>query len=159
MLSSRLSTEDVTDTYYDLKAQFESLKQQEARLEELRAKAATLSELITIDDKLTSVRSNINYVSSRMQYYEKAVDMSYVNITLYETTEYVQTSEPTFGERVGKAISDGWAAFLTFFRVVIIVFLTVLPFLIVGGGIAAAVIVIRKRTKSKKSASDVKENK
>jgi len=152
VLSSKLSTEDVTDTYYDLKAQLNSLEQQKERLEALRAKASTLSELITIDDKLTSVHSNMNYVSSRMQYYEKAVDMSFVNITLYETKEYVQMSEPTFGERVGEAISNGWSAFLSFIRLVVIVFLTVLPFLIVCGGIAVAVIIVNKRKKMKKSA-------
>ncbi|MBQ0125121.1 MAG: DUF4349 domain-containing protein, partial [Clostridiales bacterium] len=75
---AELVTDDITDTYYNLKAQYESLVAQEARLMELLEKASTLSELITIDDKLTSVRAEINYTSSRIQYYSKAVDMSFV---------------------------------------------------------------------------------
>lgn len=158
VLSSRLSTDDVTDTYYDLKAQFDSLKQQEARLEELMAHAETLADLITIDDKLTSVRSSINYVSSRIQYYDKAVDMSFVHITLYETKEYAQVEEPTFFERIGTAIGDGWSAFITVVGDIFIGLLYAFPFLIIPGAIIGVVLFVyyRNQKKKKNNTTEIK---
>ena len=105
--STSLSTEEVTETYYDLKAQLDSLMDQEARLNVLMDKAANLSELLTIENKLTSVRTQINSVSSKIQYYDKAVDMSFVNITLYEVKEYIPDDPPTYFERVALARPDG----------------------------------------------------
>ena len=158
VLSSKLSTDDVTDTYYDLKAQFDSLKQQEARLEQLMTHAETLSELITIDDKLTSVRSSINYVSSRMQYYEKAVDMSFVYITLYETKEYEKMDEPTFFERVGTAIGSGWTAFIAVVGDIFIGLLYAFPFLIIPGVIIGVVLFVyyRNQKKKKNNSTEIK---
>lgn len=153
VLSSRLSTEEVTDTYYNLKAQLNSLLDQEARLIALEEKAGTLQELLTIDSKLTEVRSSINYVSSRLQYYDKAVDMSFVYITLYEVEEYEKVDDPTYGERVGKAAGGGWVAFAEFMGNVFVVFLWALPFILTAGVITAAVVIIVNKTNKKKNAA------
>ena len=146
---AELVTDDITDTYYNLKAQYESLVAQEARLMELLEKASTLSELITIDDKLTSVRAEINYTSSRIQYYSKAVDMSFVNITLYEVKRY-EVSEPTFGQKIVSAIKGSFEAFASFSKGFVIVIIWVLPFAVLAGAIAVAVIFIIKKKKKNK---------
>ena len=151
VLSSRLSTEEITDTYYDLKAQYDSLKQQEERIEEMMKKADKLSDLITLDNKLTEIRSKMNYVWSRIQYYDKAVDMSFVNITLYEVQKYAEVQDPTYGERVGEAAGGGWSAFVSFMGEIFIGFLYVFPFLLISGGVAIAVIFIIKGIKKKKA--------
>ncbi|MBQ0125124.1 MAG: DUF4349 domain-containing protein, partial [Clostridiales bacterium] len=105
--------------------------------------------LITIDDKLTSVRAEINYTSSRIQYYSKAVDMSFVNITLYEVKRY-EVSEPTFGQKIVSAIKGSFEAFASFSKGFVIVVIWVLPFAVLAGAIAVAVIFIIKKKKKNK---------
>lgn len=148
--STSLSTEEVTETYYDLKAQLDSLMDQEARIKALMDRAATLSELLTIENKLTSVRTQINSVSSKIQYYDKAVDMSFVNITLYEVKEYIPDDPPTYFERVGEAIGGAWKVFASFVGDIFVGILWAFPFILVIGGIlVVAIIVSRKRFKKK----------
>lgn len=157
VLSSRLSTEEITDMYYDLQAQLKAYKDQETRLLALEDKANTLQELLTIENQLTNVRSSINYISSRIQYYDKAVDMSFVNITLYEVEEYQEVDDPTYGERVGEAAGGSWVAFAEFFGDLFVGILWTLPFIILAAGITVLVIVLVKRhNKKTKSGTENK---
>ena len=155
--NSTLRTTEVTETYYNLAAKLESLMLQEERLVALMEKADTLSDLITLDDKLTSVRADINYISSQIQYYDKSVSMSYVNITLQEVKQYVETEEPTFFERVGKAISNTGDNFVSFIEGFFIVIIYVFPFALLAGAVVVLLIFIIKR-KNKKTQNTDSEN-
>lgn len=151
IVRNSLSTEEVTDTYYDLKAQLDALMAQEARLTELMNEASNLSDMLLIESKLTSVRKEINSVSSRIQYYDKAVAMSFVSITLDEVEKYEPTKEKTFFDKVGEAFVGAWEVFGDFLQGAVIVFLWILPFVITLGVVAAIVIVIVLRNKKKKA--------
>lgn len=151
ILRNSLSTEEVTDTYYDLKAQLDALMAQEARLTELMNEAKNLSDMLTIENKLTSVRREINSVSSRIQYYDKAVAMSFVEITLDEVEKYEPTKEKTFFDKVGEAFVGAWEVFGEFLSGAVIVFLWILPFVLTLGVIAAIVIVVVLKNKKKKA--------
>ena len=155
--NSTLRTTEVTETYYNLAAKLESLMLQEERLVALMEKADNLKDLITLDDKLTSVRSDINYISSQIQYYDKSVSMSYVNITLQEVKQYVETKEPTFFERVGKAISNTGDNFVSFIEGLFIVIIYVFPFALLAGAVVVLLIIVIKR-KNKKSKKIDSEN-
>lgn len=151
VLRNSLSTEEVTDEYYDLKAQLDALMAQEARLTEMMNEAKNLSDMLLIENKLTSVRKEINSVSSRIQYYDKAVAMSFVDITLNEVEKYEPTKEKTFFDKVGEAFVGAWEVFGDFLQGAVIVFLWILPFVITLGVIAAIVIVVVLKNKKKKA--------
>lgn len=152
IVRNSLSTEEVTDTYYDLKAQLDALMAQEARLTELMNEAKNLSDMLLIENKLTSVRKEINSVSSRIQYYDKAVAMSFVEITLDEVEKYEPTREKTFFDKVGEAFVGAWEVLVDFLGGAVIVLLWMLPFILLFGGITVLIIVlIRKKIKKKKA--------
>lgn len=152
-----LSTEEVTDTYYDLKAQLSALMDQEARLTALMNEAKNLSDMLAIESKVTSVRKEINAVSSRIQYYDKAVAMSFVDIKLNEVKKYEPTKEKTFFDKVGEAFVGAWEVFASFLEGAFLVLLWILPFVLVLGGVAAIIIVVVIRNKKKKKAAKAKE--
>ena len=151
IVRNSLSTEEVTDDYYNLKAQLDALMGQEARLTELMNEAGSLSDMLTIESKLTSVRKEINSVSAKIQYYDKAVAMSFVEITLDEVEKYEPTKEKTFFDKVGEAFVGAWEVFGEFLSGAVIVFLWILPFVLTLGVIAAIVIVVVLKNKKKKA--------
>lgn len=154
---SSLSTDEVTDAYYDLKAQLSALMDQEARLSAMMNEAKNLSDMLAIENKLTSVRKEINSVSSRIQYYDKAVAMSFVDIKLNEVKKYEPTKEKTFFDKVGEAFVGAWEVFAEFLEGAFLVLLWILPFVLVLGGVAAIIVVVAIGNKKKKKAAKAKE--
>lgn len=157
---SQLTTDDITDSYYNLQSTLDSLKEQENRLMEMMKTASTLDYLIKLDDKLTSVRSQINDINYKLQYYDKAVDYSYVYISVNEVIEYTEKEEPTFWQRLGEAFSGTFVKFGEIMGEVFIVLIWVLPFLILGGIIAVLIIVCNKKKikKAPREKTDENEN-
>lgn len=84
------STEDLTSPYYDTAARLKSLTQQEERLLELLEQAENIEQIITIEDKLSSVRSEIEYLNSMMANLENQVAYSTVYLSIRQVVEYTE---------------------------------------------------------------------
>lgn len=159
VIYKHLSTDEVTDTYYGLKAEYDSLIEQEARINELMKQADSLETLIKLDNKLTEIRQQINYVSSKIQYYDKAVAMSFVYIELREVVEYETAKEPTFFEKIGDAFAGSGEAFVDFINGFIVVLIYALPFIVLFGGIAFVIVFFSVRASKKRKAKAAEQNK
>lgn len=155
--SSSLTTDDITDSYYDSKARMESLVEQESRLEAMMDKAQTLSEMLAIEDKLTDVRAEINALNKQIQLMDKSVDYSYVYVELSEVIEY-HVEDPTYLQRLGESFGDSFVNFAEVLGEALIIFIWILPFLLVGGTIAIVAITISlKKKRTKKNDSEKNE--
>lgn len=158
--NSTLTTDDITDSYYDSKALMESLVDQEARLLVLLDKAQTLGEMLSIEDKLTDVRARINSLNKQIQLMDKSVDYSFVYVDLYEVIEY-HVEDPTYLERLGDSFGNSFVNFAEVLGEALIIFIWILPFLLVGGVIAVIAIVLSvksgKRKKAKAENQDPEE--
>lgn len=155
--SSSLTTDDITDSYYDSKARMESLVEQESRLEAMMDKAQTLSEMLAIEDKLTDVRAEINALNKQIQLMDKSVDYSYVYVELSEVIEY-HVEDPTYLQRLGESFGDSFVNFAEVLGEALIIFIWILPFLFVGGTIAIVAITISlKKKRTKKNDSEKNE--
>ncbi|MBQ8496855.1 MAG: DUF4349 domain-containing protein [Clostridia bacterium] len=160
--SSSLTTEDITDSYYGIQSQLDSLVIQEQKLTEMLAEAKTLQDMITLDDKLTSVRSEINALNYRLQSMDKSVNYSYVYITLNEVREY-HVEEKTYLQELGEAIVGSMENFVDVIGNLIIVVVWVFPFGFVIAGIILAVVLLERHSRKKKAKkqnldSDQKKN-
>lgn len=155
--SSSLTTDDITDSYYDSKARMESLVEQESRLDAMMDKAQTLSEMLAIEDKLTDVRAEINALNKQIQLMDKSVDYSYVYVELSEVIEY-HVEDPTYLQRLGESFGDSFVNFAEVLGEALIIFIWILPFLLVGGTIAiVAVTISLKKKRTKKNDSEKNE--
>ncbi|MCQ2436542.1 MAG: DUF4349 domain-containing protein [Clostridia bacterium] len=157
--SKRLKTDEITEEYFGLKAKYDALVDSEAKLNELAAKAGTLTELLTIQNELTSVRTEINKTSSSLQYYDKAVSMSFVYITLRYVAKLTPDAEPTFLDKIGDAIVNSVRVFGEFWQFLSVAVIYVLPYLIVAAVIVAVIIVCDRRAKKKKAQKQNESNK
>ena len=84
--SESISTEDVTDQYYDIEARLKTLKETEAELTELlretRERGGDADEIMKIYDRLTRIRSEIESLQGQLNRLDKLVAFSTLNIHL-----------------------------------------------------------------------------
>ncbi len=157
VLSSSLSTEDVTDSYYGYKARLDSLIVQEERLMAMLEKATYLDEMLQIEDKLSSVRAELNNIHSRLQLMDKSVTYSYLYISLYEVKEYVEPEEETYIKRVGASFIDAFESFANVAGEIFIIFIWLLPYMIVGVVVCVILIVIARKSRTRKPKASKSE--
>jgi hypothetical protein len=80
--SQNVGTQDVTEQYIDLNARLKSAQEEEQSLLSLLDKTQTLSDIITLDQELTQVRSNIESIQGQLNYIERRVDLATIDVSL-----------------------------------------------------------------------------
>ena len=136
--------DDITDTYTDIEARLETLKTQETRLIELLAKAEKLEDIITLEERISNVRYEIESYEARMRNYNTLIAFSTVNIDLSEVIDYTPEpiKDPTFGERLGEAFKESWKEFAEGCKDFSVGLVYALPTLLVLAVIALVIVVI-----------------
>ena len=150
ILRSSLTTEDITDSYYDYQAQLDSLKIQEERLTEIVEQTTSLDYLITLEDKLAQIRTEINALNSKLQLMDKSVNYSYVYLTLSEVKELLSVSEESYWQRVSNAFAGAISTFTAVMSEIFIGLLWILPFLLLGAVIAIVIISVERKKKNRR---------
>ena len=163
VLSKKLSTQDITTSYYDLQSQLESLLEQEARIKKLMDEATNYNYLLELDDKLTSIRTQINNINKQIQLYDKSVALSFVYVTLDEVAEYTEIveEEPTFGARIAEAFLGTFENFWFFCQDLFVAVIWMLPVLIIAGVVIPPIVISKKKKRAKREAErrEKEENK
>lgn len=104
VISKNKNVEDVTLTYVDLASHKESLETEQTRLLQLLEKAETIEDIITIEQRLSNVRYQIESMESRLRTYDNKVDYS----TVYLNIDEVQELTPVVDETIWQQISGGF---------------------------------------------------
>jgi len=137
--------DDITDDYIDVQTRIETYKVQEQRLIELLAKAENLSDIISIEDKLSEVRYNIESYQSRMNYYTKVTDYATITIYISEVINYSNNN------KIIKALNNTIDNFVDFLEDIAVFFIYALPFILALVVIVIVVVmIIKKRNRNKK---------
>ena len=104
------NTKDITDAYTDLNAKLTSLKAQEERVLEFYKEAKTIEELMAVEERLSDIRYEIDYIENQIKNYDLQVAYSTLYISVAETKEYTETSV-SFWTRLGNSFVNGWNNF------------------------------------------------
>lgn len=142
---------DVTDQYYDTKTRLATQQALLTRLQALITDAASLSELLELENQMANTQYKIDQLTGSLQSTDQRVNYATVTIALREESaaEQITQTEVTLGERIMSALTTGWSAFVGFGEDILVFLTASLPFLAL---VAAAVIVIRiLRKRSKKN--------
>ena len=150
VISSNLTTDDVTESYYSYQSRLDALALQEQRILDMMEKADSLDYLIKLEDKLSQIRSEINELNYRLKYYDKSVDYSYVTVNLREVIEYTEEPENNFISRLGNAVKNTFVVFGEVLGEILIGIVWILPFALVAGAVALIIVISVKRRKKKK---------
>jgi Domain of unknown function (DUF4349) len=120
--------QDVTEEYVDLQAQKTSYQNQLAQYNEIMKKAVKVEDVVTIQQQIDRVQTELNRLEGRMRYLNSQIDLSTISIQLQEP-------EPVGGESGHNFIStinEGIAGFFGMIDAIIIVLFTLLPLIILG---------------------------
>lgn len=150
VISSNLTTDDVTESYYSYQSRLDALALQEQRILDMMEKADSLDYLIKLEDKLSQIRSEINELNYQLKYYDKSVDYSYVTVNLREVIEYTEEPENNFISRLGNAVKNTFVVFGEVLGEILIGIVWILPFALATGAVALIIVISVKRRKKKK---------
>ena len=148
IVSSTESIDDVTLTYVDTESHVKALETEQERLLALLAKTDNLKDILTLEERLTKVRFELERYASRLRALDNQVTYATIQLSVLEVKEYtpVVEEEPTVWQRVSqgftrslKDIGEGFTNFFVWFTVNS-------PYLLIWGAVLAVVLLIlRKR--------------
>ena len=97
-----VSTQDVSEQYYDLKTRLETKKILQANFKQYLEKASNITDILKIERELNNVTSDIESMEGQLRRLSNQIDFSTISISLIlpqgKTDPVIQP--PTFGERV-----------------------------------------------------------
>ena len=148
---------DVTLTYVDLESNRDALKIEQTRLLELLEQASSLEDILTIEDRLTTVRYRLESMESQLRTMDNQVNYSTVYLNISEVEELTPVEEQTFLDEISEGFMDSLKDVAEDAIDLIIWFIVNIPHLIIWGAVIAIVVVLIRRRKKKKLAKKVKE--
>lgn len=109
--SEQSQTSEVTEEYTDLQSQIRNLQSQEEQYLLLLGQATTISDILTVTDRLNQVRPQIEQIQGRLQLLDDLTDLATitVNIGLPSVAVLVveEEAQPNWAE---EAWDDAWQA-------------------------------------------------
>ena len=137
------SVEDVTANYTDIESRIKTLRVQEERLLEILKAADELKYIITLEKELADVCYEIENYTANLNGLDNKTRYSFINIHVSEVIEYddVYVAPPTFGTRIASGFSESMQAIADFGQSLVVILVTISPFLVIWGGILALLIV------------------
>lgn len=158
--SQSSSAEDITLSYLDLEARTESLEIQQERLLALLEKAETVDEIISLEDRLSVVRYQIESQRSTLKNYDNLVEYSTVTISLSEVVKITEPEPTTMGERISRGLSDTFYDLGIALEDFAVGFVVNLPYILIWAVIIFVIVfVIVKIVKGSKKRKEKKQAK
>ena len=104
--SINTSLRDVTTNYVDNEKHLEALRTEQTALMEILAKATTVEDTITVQDRLTYVSYQIESYESILRSYDDQIALSSVTLSVNEVERETPVVEETFGQKVSRRFRE-----------------------------------------------------
>ena len=156
--------DDVTLRYVDVDSHKKALETEQERLLALLEKAENVEDIITIENRLSDVRYELENYESQIRLLDNQIDYSTVYVDISEVSRVTDTGKQGFFEEVASRFSDSVYVVLMGLRGFAIGILGSLPILVVWGVILAVVVILlrkfvfKKSKKNKKNTDQTNEN-
>lgn len=145
-------TENVTAQYYDAEARLTAYTAQEARLLEMMESAETVSDLISIEERLTELRCQIESLQSALNNWDRRVSYSTVYLDIQEVREYSPEAEISFGQELLLSLKDGLRSTGNFFKTLLLSIVGILPALVILAVLILILVPVIKKQRAKRRA-------
>ncbi len=103
--NENISATDVTQEYTDLSSKIKNLQAAETQLLEIMTRAGTVTEVLAVENQLTSTREEIEVTKGRMQYLEQTSAMSLITVNLSQSTLVLSLVAGTRNAKAGDNIN------------------------------------------------------
>lgn len=146
VMNQNITGRDVTEEFVDAEARLKTQRELEARLLQLLAeKTANLTAVVEVEQKLSSVRENIEKTEGRMRMLKDQASFSTITLSIYEPA-ILNTSSGGFFYELEHGFEKGLTGFTAVISGLITFIVALSPILAILGLIVYVVIrVVRKR--------------
>jgi hypothetical protein len=146
VMNQNISGRDVTEEYVDAEARLKTQRELESRLLQLLAeKTANLTAVVEVEQKLASVRENIERTEGRMRMLKDQASFSTVTVSLYEPA-ILNTSSGGFFYELERGFEKGLTGFTSVLSGIITFIIALSPILaILGLAVYLTIRFIKKR--------------
>ena len=153
IVSSNETVDNITLTYVATQSRITALETEQARLLELLAQAQNMEDLLTIEARLTDVRTELEEYTSQIRLYDNMVDYATITLNIDEVREYsVPEEEPeTVWERIGTGFVKSLKGVGNFFVELFVFIIVASPYLLLIGVIAFIIVFFCRKKKAKKT--------
>lgn len=139
------NVENVTLEYVDLESHKEALQVEQERLLELLKTAKNLEDIIRIEERLSTVRYQLESMESQLRTYDNQINYSTVNLYIEEVQELTPVVKQTVGERIAEGFMDSLNSIGDGFVELVIWIIVNSPILLVWAVIIVVAFLIIRR--------------
>ena len=156
--NSTESSEDVGEQYYDTESRLKTQRTKQERLLALLEQAASMEDIIALENALTEVEYQIEQYTSTLNRYDALIGFSTFTICLYEvgqvTPEVGETA--SLGQRMAAGVQASFRDLVQGSQEVLVwvSYHLVLTALLAGAAVAAVVVSRRELARNKKTRKD-----
>lgn len=156
--SNTETTDDVTLQYVSIESRIKALQIEEERLLELLAKADNMSDLLTIESRLTEVRYELENITSQLRVLENKVNYGTIHLDVSEVVEYTEPEPENGWQRMGSGFVKSLKGLWTGIKEVAIFLVSALPYLaLIAAIVVGVILIVRGSVKRKRRRNEAKK--
>lgn len=152
-----VSTEDVTLTYVDIESRITALEAEKEALESLLSSAASVEEIIKVQDRLTDVIYQIESYQSQLRTYDNLIDYCTVELSISEVERTTPVAEQDVWGQIGSNLTYNfglvWDILVGLFVLAVSAIPFFLPPLVIALLVIAVVVIVKKLRRQKRDRS------
>lgn len=142
-------TSDITDSYTETASKIKAYETEEKALLGILEKCDNVQDTITVQNRLSEVRSELEAMKSKKKLYDSQISYSEITISVVQVERESKVVKG-FGSEVSEKFSESLYNLGQFFRNLAVFLLGASPYILVlTAVIVLAVIVIKRKKKSK----------
>jgi hypothetical protein len=133
---NRVSSQDVTEEFFDVEARIRNKQEEEKRLLKILSDVTgKLKDILEIERELSRVRGEVERVQGRLRFLANQTELSTLTIDATEWKDYQPPIAPTFVTVMGRTFFDSIENLTTLGKGVLLFLIAItpwLPFIVVG---------------------------
>lgn len=141
ILQKSIQEDDVTLDYVDAESYRDALLVEQERLLELLEQADNLEDIMSIEDRLTSVRYQLQNYESTLRVFNNQINYSTVHLSIREVAELTEPEPESWGSRAWAGMVDNAKEIGVFFQELGLFLVTHLPTIAILALIVAIVLI------------------
>jgi len=149
---SSTQAQNITSQYYDVESRLKAYRTEEERLLAILEKADKVADMISIEDRLSQVRYNIESLTTQLGDWDSRINYSTLELSVREVGEF--SEEPvikkTFWQEIVDGVEGSVKRLVRFCRNAVVFILSAIPVLIVPALIIAIVLLVIRAKRRKK---------
>jgi len=160
IINRNTTAQNITAQFIDTQSRLDAYNTEESRLLAMLAKTATVADMITIEQRLSDVRYQIESLTSTLKNWQNQVDYSTVTIHIAEVAELTNqvSVQRTYWQQLWDGVSATFKGIGTFFKGLFMGIVIALPVLLILAVLAVIVVVIIRAANKKNKRNNKQDN-